>query len=179
MKTPGELINVIYELIDFVTGRPAPTREAVWARTTEKTAEAIDSEAATWYDLHADGVRLVPKAVLGFVSSKVASTSVEVGVGICGWVAQSQQPALVSDAYRDERFLKEVDSLTGFRTRAVLAVPLFEGGRLCGVLELINKRAGEFTIDDLHFVTAASRAAGASIGLPAPSSAKPKAKAKR
>jgi GAF domain-containing protein len=153
MKTPAELIKVIYDLIDFVAGPPPSAREAVWARVTEMATEAVEAEAATWYDLAPEGDRLLPNKVLGFAAEKVTKTAVPIGTGICGWVAERREAAVVADAYGDERFLKQVDSLTGFRTKSVLAVPLFEGCRFLGVHGHINNHTDNLTTQHLMFVT--------------------------
>ncbi len=71
------------------------------------------------------------------------------GQGIAGQVALSHQPAVVNDAYKDERFYNQVDRATGFTTRAILCVPLLLHDRCLGVIELLNKIEGPFTQEDL------------------------------
>ena len=39
-------------------------------------------------------------------------------------VASHREPLLVPDAYKDDRFLREVDGVTGFKTKTVLGLPL-------------------------------------------------------
>ena len=65
---------------------------------------------------------------------------VPMGAGALGWCAQHRQPVRIDDAYADERFNREVDKLTGFVTRAILAVPLVRKDRLIGVIEAVNKK---------------------------------------
>jgi signal transduction histidine kinase len=43
-----------------------------------------------------------------------------------------------------------MDSVSGFKTRSILAVPMVVKGRLIGVVEAINKRGGVFTAQDLR-----------------------------
>ena len=45
---------------------------------------------------------------------------------------------LIQDAYADERFDSSYDESTGFKTRSLLTVPLVEGGRVLGVVQVIN-----------------------------------------
>jgi signal transduction histidine kinase len=53
----------------------------------------------------------------------------------------------VRDAYRDKRFNREWDSVTGYRTRSILAAPMKNHvGRTIGVIQVLNKRADERTI---------------------------------
>jgi Nif-specific regulatory protein len=72
------------------------------------------------------------------------------GVGICGAVAASARPILVSDVSSDARFFPGVDQITAQVTRSVLAVPLLRGSEVIGVLEVINPvDRPAFTEDDL------------------------------
>jgi two-component system NtrC family sensor kinase len=72
----------------------------------------------------------------------------ELGQGIAGQVALTQEPALVNDAYSDEKFYSEIDQHTGFVTRSILCVPLMVQDRCIGVIELLNKLDGPFVPED-------------------------------
>ena len=76
----------------------------------------------------------------GSVSDKLKMMRLKPGEGIAGWVAQHGKPLLVNDVEQDSRFSRKVDKLTGYRTKAVLAVPLQDHGRRVGVLEVVNPR---------------------------------------
>ncbi len=77
----------------------------------------------------------------------------EPGQGLAGWVAHKQKPLRVEDAYGDPRFNREVDAQTGFRTTSVLAVPVRNRKReRFGVIQVLNKRGGPFTEDDLRLL---------------------------
>jgi phosphoserine phosphatase len=55
----------------------------------------------------------------------------------------------VRDVSGDPRFYDQVDRQTGYRTHSLLSVPLHDlGGKIAGVLEFLNKRAGAFTKAD-------------------------------
>jgi transcriptional regulator with GAF, ATPase, and Fis domain len=70
----------------------------------------------------------------------------------------------VDDVSRDSRFFAGVDARTGFQTRNLLAVPLRNlRGQSVGVFEVINKRSGGFTDEDVE--VARHLAAQASIAL--------------
>jgi diguanylate cyclase (GGDEF)-like protein len=58
--------------------------------------------------------------------------------GIAGWVATHDEALLIPDVAQDPRFSARMDTLSGFRTRSVIAVPLRARARCIGVLELIN-----------------------------------------
>jgi diguanylate cyclase (GGDEF)-like protein len=58
--------------------------------------------------------------------------------GIAGWVATHDEALLIPDVAADPRFSARMDTLSGFRTQSVVAVPLRARERCIGVLELIN-----------------------------------------
>ncbi len=60
---------------------------------------------------------------------------------VAGRVAMSGERVVVADAERDPRHFARSGELTGgFKTRNLIAVPLYARGRVVGVLEAINKR---------------------------------------
>ncbi len=70
--------------------------------------------------------------------------------GIAGAVYQSGTGEIVSDAYADPRFAREVDQETGFTTRSILCAPVRNAkGETIGIVEILNKLNGEFDERDL------------------------------
>ncbi len=72
-----------------------------------------------------------------FVEPKI---SVPRGKGIAGWVMLHGEGLLIPDAYADDRFYKDADRQTGFRTRSILCAPLKYNGNIIGVLQILNPR---------------------------------------
>ena len=58
--------------------------------------------------------------------------------GIAGWVATHDEALLIPDVAHDPRFSSRMDTLSGFRTQSVVAVPLRARARCIGVLEIVN-----------------------------------------
>ncbi|HCC48856.1 MAG TPA: hypothetical protein DEQ38_12180 [Elusimicrobia bacterium] len=86
------------------------------------------------------------KVALGMQHTEIR---VPFGKGIVGHVASSGLTLNIQDAYKDERFTHEIDRLTGYRSRSILAVPLKNvSGHIIGVFEAMNKVGGPFNIDD-------------------------------
>lgn len=53
--------------------------------------------------------------------------------------------------FQDSRFNREIDALTGYRTRALLCMPIKDcNGDVIGVAQVINKlgNEGQFTVQD-------------------------------
>ena len=85
------------------------------------------------------------------------------GQGIAGWVAQTEESAVVANAPDDPRFFPGIDEQTGWRTTSLLAVPLRVHEAAIGVLEVVNKLSGDFDGDDLTLVE--TLAASAAIAI--------------
>jgi signal transduction histidine kinase len=74
-------------------------------------------------------------------------------VGFAGYSFQTGEAVNLEDAYKDERFNKEVDLKTGYRTRSVLCMPLYtRAGERLGVIQLLNKKEGFFAKEDETFL---------------------------
>ncbi len=81
--------------------------------------------------------------------------------GVCAWVFNTGQPALVNDAANDPRLYRQVETRSGFRARNMICVPLKAREKTLGVLYAMNKVVGLFTQDDVEILVALS----ASVGL--------------
>jgi signal transduction histidine kinase/DNA-binding response OmpR family regulator len=85
------------------------------------------------------------------------------GQGIAGWAFANCETVVVNDVATDPRFSTTSDDKLKFRTQTLLAVPLRAPDRVLGVLELVNKRSGEFTQEDQ--ILAETLAASAAIAI--------------
>jgi adenylate cyclase len=70
-------------------------------------------------------------------------------LGIAGTVFTSGESIRIPYAYADLRFNPAFDRQTGFFTRSILCVPVFnKAGRAIGVTQALNRRGGPFTAED-------------------------------
>ncbi len=84
--------------------------------------------------------------------------------GIVGHVAATGETLNIFDAYSDPRFDVSADHKTGYRTRNILCMPVFNSaGHLIGVSQLINKAQGQFTQIDESFMRAFNTQAGIAL----------------
>ena len=75
------------------------------------------------------------------------------GRGIAGHVAKSGEILNIPDAYADSRFNRDVDAQTGYRTRNILCLPIRnKNGKIIAALQLLNKRSGGFSPEDVDFL---------------------------
>ncbi|MGL5083082.1 MAG: GAF domain-containing protein [Microcoleaceae cyanobacterium] len=84
--------------------------------------------------------------------------------GIVGYVASTGQMLNITDAYIDPRFDPTIDQRTGYQTRNILCMPVYNpAGQLIGVTQLINKHKGSFTQSDEAFLRAFNAQAGMAL----------------
>jgi len=126
-----------------------------------KITEAVDADRATLYLLDDARGELVSRIAHG---SDVRSIRLAVGEGIAGHVAKTGRAITVRDAYKDPRFSPQWDVLSGYRTRSILAAPLKNHlGKTIGVVQVLNKKHGEFSDDDAEILGAIATQAAVSI----------------
>jgi signal transduction histidine kinase/putative methionine-R-sulfoxide reductase with GAF domain len=127
----------------------------------DKITEALEADRATLYLLDETNDELVSRIVQG---EEVRSIRLKIGHGIAGHVARTGKPLHVRDAYKDPRFSAEWDMLSGYRTRSILAAPIRNHlGKTMGVVQVLNKKRGEFTDDDAEILAALATQAAVSI----------------
>jgi len=85
--------------------------------------------------------------------------------GIVGFTAVTGQVVNIEDAYSDSRFDRTVDESTGYHTKSILTVPIYNNrGEITGVTEMINKTGSpHFTDDDVRMMMAFNVFCGTSL----------------
>ncbi|WP_437315944.1 GAF domain-containing protein [Sorangium sp. So ce385] len=127
-----------------------------------KITELLDADRATLYLLDEQRQRLYSRIVIG---EEARAIELPVGAGIAGHVAKIGRTVRVKDAYRDRRFQRDWDEVTGYRTRSILAAPMKNHvGRTIGVIQVLNKHGGaEFSVHDEELLSALATQAAVSI----------------
>ncbi len=118
--------------------------------------EAMNAEACSILLQPAGADCLTFHLVEGPQTASLAKQSLPIDDNsIAGWVAHHQEALLIPDAYQDERFNRDYDRRTGFRTRSILSAPLVAKGKPVGVVQVLNRRDGQsFDDHDLELARA-------------------------
>ena len=85
------------------------------------------------------------------------------GEGIVGRVAQTGQPIIANDVQSHPAWSPLADQLTGMETKKIIAVPLISEGETLGVIELLNKKGGDFVEDDMQLLSLVASSAASAI----------------
>jgi len=81
-------------------------------------------------------------------AATLSQPGMKLGQGIAGYVAARGKSIIVNDVRQSPHFFSVIDNATGFKTRSALCVPMISKGKVIGVIELLNKRDGNFGVND-------------------------------
>ncbi len=122
--------------------------------------ESLGAERCSLFILDHERGELWSKIAQGL---EIREIRMPLGTGIAGYVAQSGERICLADAYDDPRFDRSWDQKTGYRTRAMLCVPMLNSdGQVAGVVQAINKDGG-FDAEDEELLLALGAQAAACI----------------
>jgi HD-GYP domain-containing protein (c-di-GMP phosphodiesterase class II) len=120
----------------------------VLERALETAEQVCRAETSSIWDVDEDKQELFFRVVRGRAAGEIRDLRVPMGQGIVGSVALSGVPEVVNDVAADARWHGDPK---GFKTRAILTVPLVVQGSAIGVLQLLNPVGREsFTEGDLR-----------------------------
>ena len=117
--------------------------DAVLADVMAVTAEVMEVEASSLVLVDQDSGDLLFHITQGEKAEPMKRIRMKPGEGIVGWVVQHGKSTVVNDVEKDPRFFRNADKKSGFKTRAILCVPLATTNRLWGAIEVMNKVTGE------------------------------------
>jgi two-component system NtrC family sensor kinase len=141
IRRVGELMARVVDMRELLAGIMA---------ISKRVAQA-EASAILLYDEAAD--ELYFDQALGERREAVKRIRLKANQGIAGSCAQTREIIVVQDCAKDERHAKFVDQSTAFQTRNLIATPLIRGGKLLGVLEVLNKSGGrDFSDEDVRLV---------------------------
>ncbi len=112
----------------------------------------IGCEAGSILLLNEETGKLEFKITEGAKSSEIKKLCVDPKEGVAGWVFRKLEPLVVNDTESDKRFSDRFDDSTGYSTKSILAAPLKVGEKVVGIFELLNKRNGGFSPEDIGIV---------------------------
>ncbi len=131
------------------------------AKTVRQTLDAVMEQvgiifAPTYWSLLLRNPRtgdLTFSIVVGSGVDKLKGVTIPRGQGIAGWIAEEGKSLIIEDVSKDSRFSPEMDKMNSFKTESIIGVPLMNGHKVFGVIELINKLDGQpFTSLELNLL---------------------------
>ncbi|MDH3251727.1 MAG: SpoIIE family protein phosphatase [Ignavibacteria bacterium] len=128
--------------------------EHLLAVILETALRFVDGDRGTVYLVDRNKRELWSKVLKG---KEMVEIRLPLHMGIAGHVASTGEIVNIRNAYDDPRFNASFDRQSGYVTRTVLCMPMRnKDGTIIGVFQLLNKRSGDFTQDDIDFLDALS-----------------------
>ena len=147
-------VNTLMELAALINSS-LDVRE-VRKRTIEAAVRLVDAETGSLLFLDEETGDLYFDVALGEKGESIKTVRLKKGQGIAGWVAEHQEPLIINDVRDDPRFFSDADRKSNFETRTLICLPVKLKDKLVGVLEVINKKHGQFEDDDRELLAALS-----------------------
>jgi two-component system phosphate regulon sensor histidine kinase PhoR len=82
---------------------------------------------------------------------------------IAGWIVKNEKPLIVDNPQKDKRHFAHIGKITNIKCKSLLGIPLLSKGTVIGVLEVINKQEGEFSLEDQDVLLALGAQASVAI----------------
>ncbi len=99
------------------------------------------------------------KSIWTKVAHGMDAIELPIDSGIVGSAVTSGEKIILDDVYKDRRFNQDIDTQTGYLTKSMMVIPMFnKSDEIIGALQVINKKSEEGTFDkrDLERLSLAS-----------------------
>lgn len=127
----------------------------------EETKSAIQADRCSVFLYDRKTAELWSKVALGMDSQEIRFP---VSKGLAGHVVRTGETINIKDAYTDERFNKEIDLQTGYKTSTILCMPIKNlNQEIIGAFQVLNKLKGEFSEEDEDLLVAIGSSAGIAL----------------
>ncbi len=130
----------------------------------DATVTLFDAEASSIALFEREPDRLEFRVAAGPQGQGAIGLSVAPTHGIVGYAFSSGQALALSDVATDPRFDRATAERTGYVPRSIAAVPLTDGQRTVGVLQVLDKRGSPtFSLRDMELLGVFAHQAAAAI----------------
>jgi len=123
----------------------------------ENVLELISQEAKSLVDAQRCSIFIVDyedKILWTKLSDGIGRIVIGLDSGIVGMTYKTKKPQIVNNPYEDEHFLPNIDKKSGYTTKNMITVPIFDSKRqVMGIMQLLNKKRFDFGSEDLELLT--------------------------
>lgn len=129
------------------------------------TVALFEAEAASIALYRSDTETLEFVIAAGAQGQGVVGMSIPASQGIAGYAFTSGEPIAISEPERDPRFGKDFSEGTGYVPRTILAMPMRSEHGTAGILEVLDKRQGSFSMRDIELASVFADQAAVAIQI--------------
>lgn len=158
MSTETKKLREILEIVFLMSS--SQSLNEVLDTIMNKAKEVMEAEASSLMLLDPEGDELAFQIVQGPKKEVLQGFRLKIGEGIAGRVASTGVSEVVNDVAKVPHHFKGVDEKSQYQTRNLLCAPLRIKRDIIGTVQVLNKKQGDFSQDDLYlFEILASQAA--------------------
>jgi adenylate cyclase len=142
-ESTGELDELLRVIETAQQQVSQTTLEQVLEAVTRKISQLLKADRATLFLVDQEAGMLRSK-VAQHTGDKPLDIIIPISRGIAGHVARTGETLNIPDAYQHERFDPKTDRETGYRTRSILCMPIYNRARrVFAVAQLLNRLDGQ------------------------------------
>ena len=162
VKIENDIEKPLTALLNVARTLAAETSLELLLKTVaEEIKKVLDADRCTVFLLDRSSNELVSKIALGMGTQELRFPADK---GLGGYVAQSGEIINIKDAYSDARFNQDIDRETGYKTKTILCMPIWNmKHEILGVFQVLNKQNGTFSKEDEDVLIAIGSSAGIAI----------------
>ena len=135
--------------------------DVLFPRLMEVVSETLSADRSSLFLHDPETGELFSRVMQGSVMGEVRFPAT---LGIAGSVFASGRGEIITDAYADPRFNRDMDQRSGYRTRNILCVPIRNRKHeVIGITQALNKRGGDFDAEDQQLLEALSHQAASAL----------------
>lgn len=155
-------LNMLQYNIDAIT--PDTDVLALINNILSAAIEAVGSNDGSLLLLDTDAEQLVFVDVIGTSRAQLIGFRIPSDEGVAGWVLANKSPTIIPSVRQNAHWSSTVDEAIGFHTAALICVPLLDGERPLGVIEVLNPLSrGIFRDEDLDILSLIARLASLAL----------------
>jgi adenylate cyclase len=141
LSTTEAMATDLGRLLEVIASITSEVRlDALLKSVVEATSKFLHADRSTLFLHDPRSGQLWSMVAEGLETREIR---ISIDSGIAGASFSSGEVSVVNDAYDDPRFNRAVDESSGYRTRAILTVPIVtRDGRRLGVMQALNRRDG-------------------------------------
>ena len=142
LKRYQELINISCDLASELD------LNILLTKIVHAACEVSDAEEASILMYDPNKKTLYFQAATNLDSQLKRGLAVPLEKSIAGWIVSHQKAIIVDNPQKDQRHFGYIGEITNIECNSLLGIPLLSKGNIIGVLEVINKKTGDFTKED-------------------------------
>lgn len=163
-KTKDSLLNRYQQLINIASDLGSELDlNILLSKVVQAAADVSNAQEASILMYDPVKESLYFQAATNLDTQLNRGLKVPIEKSIAGWIVTHQEPLIVDDPQKDSRHFDHIGKITNIECRSLLGIPLVTKGSVIGVLEVINKEAGNFSREDQEVLMALGAQAAVAI----------------